>query len=335
MPKISVIVPVYNVEKYLNRCIDSILDQTFVDFECILVDDGSPDNCGKICDEYANKDERIRVIHKENGGLSDARNAGIESAQGEYLSFIDSDDWIHPQMLEILYDGIVKNDVMLSVCAYEETKDEKPFEKIENVNFDIRNGIDFLTEDNVTAVVAWNKLYNKNLFEDIRYPIGKLHEDEFVTYKILYKAGNIAFCNEKMYMYFVNYDGITKGKITAKRIEDAICAWEERDAFIREHGLVQYRDWSEKMLLDRYNMSYRTGGELCSKKYRKQLLRKMRRILIFHGKRLGVSFKPWYYEIAFPKITRILELFIIANARYKEQGIKYCFKKIILYFLNR
>ena len=182
---ISVIVPIYKVEKYLHRCIDSVLAQTFTDFELILVDDGSPDNCGKICDEYAEKDNRIHVIHKENGGLSDARNAGIDwafaNSDSEWITFIDSDDWIHPKYLETLYNAVKETGCEISICGYEETTGDSP--KVDDINLQavIVSTEDFFCEHNVNAVVAWGKLYKKELFREIRYPVGKLHEDEFNT----------------------------------------------------------------------------------------------------------------------------------------------------------
>ncbi|HEL7541574.1 TPA: glycosyltransferase, partial [Enterococcus faecalis] len=130
MPKISIIVPVYNVEKYLEKCVRSILAQTFTDFELILVDDGSPDSSGAMCDQFAEQDERVKVIHKENGGLSDARNAGIEIATGEYLGFVDSDDYIADDMYELLYTNIVKEDADLSICGiYDVYEGKEPVEK--------------------------------------------------------------------------------------------------------------------------------------------------------------------------------------------------------------
>jgi len=124
MPKISVIVPVYNVEKYLAKCIDSILAQTFTDFECILINDGSPDNSPAICDEYAKKDERMKVIHKENGGVSSARNTGLDIAQGEWITFADSDDWVDENYLELMYSNAIKNNCDLSICGFKSV-DEK------------------------------------------------------------------------------------------------------------------------------------------------------------------------------------------------------------------
>ena len=130
MPKISIIVPVYNVEKYLEKCVRSILAQTFTDFELILVDDGSPDSSGAMCDQFAEQDQRVKVIHKENGGLSDARNAGIEIATGEYLGFVDSDDYIADDMYELLYTNIVKEDADLSICGiYDVYEGKEPVEK--------------------------------------------------------------------------------------------------------------------------------------------------------------------------------------------------------------
>lgn len=337
MPKISVIVPIYSVEKYLNRCVDSILNQTFTDFECILVDDGSPDNCGKICDEYAKKDKRVKVIHKPNGGLSDARNAGIDVAQGECLSFIDSDDWIHPQMLEILYNGIVKNNVILSVCAYEETENEKPFEKIEKPIFEIQNGMDFLVENNVTAVVAWNKLYHKGLFDNIRYPVGKIHEDEFVTYKILYKAGSIAVCDEKLYMYFVNNEGITKSEWSIKHL-DAIEALEERDEWIVKHKLWEYRNWTKKHLLQVYQWQYfQLKNEKQYHKYRKNISKKIRKILLTQRKQLGIDINNYSdcYYIVFPIAMRIYGAYNIYLKKYKENGFMYAIKAVITHISKR
>lgn len=322
MSKITIIVPVYDVEKYINRCVDSILNQTFTDFECILVDDGSPDNCGKICDEYAKKDKRIKVIHKPNGGLSDARNAGIDIAMGEYLSFIDSDDWIHPQMLEILYEGIKKSNVLLSVCAYEEIKNEREtyFKKIEKPIFEIKNGMSFLTENNVTAVVAWNKLYHRELFNDIRYPLGKWHEDEFTTYKLLYKAVNIAVCDIKLYMYFFNQKGISKGGWTVKRL-DALEAFEDMICFFEEKGEDKYLIRSVYVFLRVANEQY----DKCIitenyKDIRKRISQRMRKVLKRYSKFLKINFisHSSYYCIAYPYFSYIIILLLKMRAAIKR-----------------
>ena len=324
MPKISIIVPIYKVEPYLKRCVDSILNQTFTDFECILVDDGSPDNCPQICDEYAKKDKRIRVIHKKNGGLSDARNAGIDIAQGEYLGFIDSDDWIHPQMYEILYQGIVENNVRLSVCAYNETDTEQEFERIDKPVFELHNGMDFLMADNVTAVVAWNKLYHRSLFKEIRYPVGRIHEDEFTTYKILYKAGNIAFCDFKMYYYFMNFNGITKSKYTIRQM-DEIIAVEERNLFIKKNkDLKRYFGQATKQLIKVYwNQYLSVAKEEQYKEIQCDITNRMRKQLIFYGKKANVDISHYanYYDIAFPNLMKVYWIWKIIKNKLKKEGL--------------
>ena len=168
MPSISVIVPVYKVEPYIHRCVESIFAQTFTDFELILVDDGSPDNCGSICDDYATKDNRVTVIHQDNGGLSDARNAGIDwafaNSGSEWLTFIDSDDWVHPMYLEVLYCAVKDTGCSISVCGYNETDGETPYVDEAKLQAEVVNTEDFYCEHNVNAVVAWGKLYKKVLF---------------------------------------------------------------------------------------------------------------------------------------------------------------------------
>ena len=336
MPKISIIVPIYKVESYLKRCIDSILNQTFTDFECILVDDGSPDNCPQICDEYAKKDKRIRVIHKKNGGLSDARNVGIDIAQGEYLGFVDSDDWIHPQMYEILYNGIVENNVKLSVCAYNETDTEEKFEGIDKPVFELRNGMDFLMTDNVTAVVAWNKLYHRSLFKEIRYPVGRIHEDEFTTYKILYEAENIAFCNFKMYCYFINNDGITKSEYSLKRL-DSLLAWEARNVFLKKKQLNAHRIWAVKQLLEGYWINYTLSKQHGYKIISRDIITRMRKCIILERKRCGLKIEqyPRYYETAFPKLMKYYWIFKVIEKKYHTDGLLFVIKKMVKYIFKR
>lgn len=239
MPAISVIVPVYKVEKYIHRCVDSILAQTYTDFELILVDDGSPDSCGAICDEYAQKDSRVVVIHQENGGLSAARNAGIDwafaNSDSEWLTFIDSDDWIHPQMLEKLLDAALQHHTTVSMCGYSETSGILHWETIGNTPAQLWSADKLLMQHLVNATIAWGKLYSKACFEQIRYPLGKLHEDEFVTYRILFAQKAAAFLPVAMYAYFVNPHGITKSSWNPRRL-DALEAKEEQIMFYHEHG---------------------------------------------------------------------------------------------------
>lgn len=240
-PDISIIVPIYKVEKYLERCINSILNQSFSNFELILVDDGSPDNCGKICDEYKKKDNRITVIHKKNGGLSDARNAGLDIAKGKYIGFVDSDDIIHPRMYEILFQCINKSNSDIAQCKFKKFKNlEELKNDLDNYNetfeeYDNKTAIIDMIDNNKINVNSWNKLYKRELFEILRFPKGKIHEDEFLTYKLLYDSRKIAYIDEELYYYYQNDNGIMNGSNILKRL-DRIEALEERSKFFLENG---------------------------------------------------------------------------------------------------
>ena len=245
MELISVIVPVYKVEPYLERCIKSVLEQTYTRFELILVDDGSPDRCGEICDEYAKKDTRIRVIHQENAGVSKARNVGIELAiendESEWISFIDSDDWIHPKYLENLYNAVKVEGTEVSVCKYVITSNDS-CRFLGEIEREVISPERLLRKSQSLTTVAWGKLYKKRLFLDIRYPVGKIREDAFVTWKVLFKVEKIAFISMPLYAYFQSKDSIMRSKWTINHL-DVIEAYEEQLAFFEANG---YR----KALLD-------------------------------------------------------------------------------------
>ncbi|MDU6522389.1 glycosyltransferase family 2 protein [Enterococcus devriesei] len=230
MCEISIIVPVYNVEKYLNKCVDSILNQTFKDFEVILVDDGSPDNSGAICDQYAQKDSRVKVIHKKNGGLSDARNAGIEAAQGKYLGFIDSDDYIADDMYELLYNNIVHEDADMSICGiYHVYEGKEPEEKPGKYMVLNRNEATVLIfHGNQISDHAVNKLYKKQIFSELRYPIGKYHEDSFTIVGILDQCNIVVIDTKQKYYYYHRDDSITSQTFSKKHLE-YITAWEQNE----------------------------------------------------------------------------------------------------------
>lgn len=218
---ISVIVPVYNVEKYLARCVDSILAQTHNHLEVILVDDGTKDSSGKICDEYAAKDSRIRVIHKENGGLSSARNAGINIAQGEYLSFVDSDDWIEPDALESLLNVVLREQVELVIGGRWDVSARTGKKEIglcpqkqEVVSAEeaVRR---IFCWDNCDSA-AWDKLYHRRLFREVRFPYGVIVEDVPVMYKIVLDAGRVAYLDKPIYNYYHREGSITNSRISEK-----------------------------------------------------------------------------------------------------------------------
>lgn len=255
MPEISVVVPVYQVEKYLARCIESILAQTYTDFEVILVDDGSFDNSGDICEKYAISDSRIRVIHKKNGGLSSARNAGLDVAVGEYVTFIDSDDVIHPQYLEVLYRECEKNAADISIgrlARFQKNEEIKAFKSITGIRgalYDSTYTLNCFFDKEKTVsnyVSACCKLFKRNLFQNIRFPEGRLFEDEFTTYRLYYAANAVVDLDEVLYYYFINDAGITQNLSLQKRFDEYDAQW-ERLEFFREQNLTELY---EKALLE-------------------------------------------------------------------------------------
>ena len=236
---ISIIVPIYNVEKYLKQCLYSVCNQSYKNLEIILVDDGSPDNCGRICDNYAKSDDRIKVIHKENGGLSSARNAGLDVAKGEYISFIDSDDYIALNFIEKLYTLCIKNNADISECEFVKFENEINVEK-SNVNNYIYTPKEILeqmySEKYLKTVVVWNKLYKKYIYNDLRFPLGKINEDEFCTYKAIYNCKTkIAVTEEPLYYYRYNKESIMGRKFNLKRL-DVLEALDERKEFYKNNN---------------------------------------------------------------------------------------------------
>lgn len=234
--KISVIVPIYNVEQYLNRCIESIVNQTYRNLEIILVDDGSPDNCPKICDEWAEKDNRIKVIHKENGGLSDARNAGMKIATGDFIAFVDSDDWTEIQFIEKLYNALLEYDCDIAGCKYRkcekvsEIKDNPGSNQVEIYNK--IDGLSSLISETIKQVV-WNKLYKKDVIEGIAFEKGKYHEDEFWSYQIFARSKQYVEIDYVGYNYFQRETSIMGEKYSLKRL-DAVEAKVFRQRFLEE-----------------------------------------------------------------------------------------------------
>ena len=235
-PLITVVIPAYNVEKYIERCIKTVVNQTYENIEIILVDDGSPDNCPKICDKWAKKDNRIIVIHKENGGLSDARNAGIDIAKGEYITFIDSDDYIEKDYVEFLYNMIKEDKTDLSICSHtviyetgkiieKETKvrDVLPKEEVlYQILYDC--GID---------LSAWAKLYSIKLFKNVRYPKGRVFEDAATTYKLIDQCDKISVGSFSKYNYIIRKNSISTNAFSPKKM-DLITSTTEMTDYLRK-----------------------------------------------------------------------------------------------------
>lgn len=290
MAKISVIVPVYNVEKYIRKCLDSILNQTFIDFEIILVDDGSPDNCGKICDEYAKADTRISVIHRKNGGLSAARNSGIDwffkNSNSEFLTFVDSDDTITETYLERLINSIDDNTDIVSCklnFLIEETKKSETDGALDTPAecYTGKEAVIHLYKmDSKVRTEACAKLYRKHLFSNIRFPEGKIHEDQAVVPILLYNSRNVVAINDPLYTYYIRNDSITHGSFSVKRFDDidAMQLCEEFFKEKKENEITELVSRKKKLFHALYTIYARKAGayRTVPKKYKMTLLKALR-----------------------------------------------------------
>ena len=310
MPLISVIVPVYKVEMFLSRCIDSILAQTFSDFELILIDDGSPDNSGLICDTYSKKDKRILVIHQKNMGLSGACNTGLESvlnSNSQWITFIDSDDWVHPYYLETMLATAEQTGQGVVVVGFQRASAIFNWDNSVENHIVIWNTEDYYVKHNVNAVVRWGKLYQKNLFQDIKYPVGRIHEDEFVTHKIIFKNSQLAVISQPLYAYFQNSEGITKSEWYPKRL-DVIDAVRGQIVYFKKHNFNRALRFAARQYINCIikNLMNVNNSTLPIHEKRKIILRLralLRWALLVYGKQASITFgkDKWIIECACPK----------------------------------
>lgn len=251
-PIISIIIPIYKVEPYLRRCLDSIVNQTYTNLEIILVDDGSPDNCPQICDEYAAKDNRIVVIHKENGGLSDARNAGLDICKGKYISFMDSDDWVSLEYINELYSSIKETHADIAIVNHKHVTSfpSKEIQEKRRIKLFSKQQALFklIAEQHQPFVVSWGKLYRKNLFSNIKFPIGKCHEDEFTSHLLINAASKVVYSNKIMYFYYQRPDSITR----ENHILDIIETFENRLHFTIKNNLSDLIPYAASNLCWKY-----------------------------------------------------------------------------------
>ena len=321
MAMISIIVPVYKAEAYIRRCVNSILCQSFGDFELVLVDDGSPDNCGQICDEYAETDGRIHVIHQINGGAARARNAGIEWAMkysdSQWLHFVDSDDWLHPRMLEYLLKAAEEYGTDISACFYQETNGVIEEDLQREPRIDLWTPERLFIDHNVLSVVPWGKLYRKETFSQIRYPENRYAEDEFTTYKVLFGCSGVAVVDARLYYYFCNDGGLSKIKWSPRRL-DGLDALEEQLAFFKAEG---YREAYEVIAIAYADHLLNHQRQIESselpaeekRQYRKLLKNRLNKALWQYGLLYMRKHRGVYVEL-YPQLT--------AAYRFLKRGIK-------------
>lgn len=323
-PKISVIVPIYNVEAYLDRCLDSIVNQTYKNLEIILVDDGSPDGCSQLCDEWSRRDNRIIVMHKENGGLSDARNAGLEIASGDFIGFVDSDDWIESDMYECLYDLLCRFSADIAICGsnsvdsegrvvgvgkfpkkvvgYEDVvvfEDEKIMEAHLKKTNDINSGV-------------WNKLYRKSIVHGIRFPKSKLYEDVFTMYKYLDRAKRVVKTRTHKYNYYQREDSICRKSFTIKNF-DSVQANNERYEYIKANYPNLETMARERLLVNLLSIGFRLAKEDQISEFRVEMLKSIKESNHLSVRNCGLSLKQrWGIRLmrinlnAFQMMTKLM-----------------------------
>lgn len=305
---VSVIVPVYNVEGYLPKCLQSIVEQSYDNLEIIIIDDGSTDCSGEICDQYAALDERIQVIHQENKGLSAARNAGLDICKGEYILFVDSDDYLDFSMIEKLMDLVCKYQVMIATCNFQKVWSGEQLEQLEQDDFEgvyeVRKSVgEILGEHIVFYTVVWNKLFHRSCFEQVRFPVGKIFEDEFITYKLIHNTDKVAITKEKLYFYRQRTGSIVNtSKVDRKK--DFFEAYQERIEFYKKRQMF---DFYYKMLcLYRYwlidtkkkeEVSKRLNGKIRDY-YRKEVFGNILKCSVSFSEKMGhvlYAFCPQLY----------------------------------------
>ncbi|WP_347007586.1 glycosyltransferase family 2 protein [Enterococcus durans] len=320
MCKISIIVPVYNVEQYLEKCINSILAQTFRDIEILLVDDGSTDNSGEICDNYAKIDPRVKVIHKENGGLSDARNAGIKLAKGEYIGFIDSDDYIDEDMYEFLYTNIKKYNADLATCGIYDVHKDKEIKKLPYFAklIDREEAIELVLDAKIIVANAVNKLYKKDLFNEVLYPKDTIAEDAAVILQIINQCNRIYADTTQKYYYYHRANSITSRKFTKKDL-DIIDVWKANEKWIIDYYPSLYEKahtrvcWSYFVILDKLVLIKEKEFDKEKKEIRKYLMKNI--MFILKNKRLTMQ-------------RKLSTLLLIFGTNVYKLPVKYKYEKI-------
>ena len=319
MAQITVMMAAYNAEKYIARALDSLLAQTFGDFDVIIVNDGSKDGTGAIADDYVARDSRIHVIHQPNSGVCVTRNNCLDWAyahsDSQWVIFVDSDDWVHPEFLERLLTAARDNHVLISACGYQETTGEDPVVKPEDLVPVRWKTLEFYQASYVNAIMTCCKLYHKSCYKEIRHPVDNYFDDEFVSYKMLYAKEYMTVIPAPLYAYFVNTTGLTKKK-WAPKLLDAWVAYEEQIAFFTEKGRMdlvefRYRGYLENAMVN-YHAAQQAGDAPEMVEARKKIDTRVKQLLRRMWKLGFINF--WIdFDILYtfcPMQTRIYRLWI-------------------------
>jgi len=307
-PLVSVIIPVYNVEKYLEKCMNSVLEQTYTNLEIILIDDGSTDQSGIMCDIYAERDARVKVIHKQNGGLSEARNWGLDNMTGEFLVFVDSDDYIHKDFVARLLDYIIEKKCDVVAGGYIKTITEIN-DTIENIDCSgdkvvgAREAVLKLLYRKGVPGYAWGKMYCSNLFKEIRFPVGKLFEDGITTYKVLKKTTQIGIVDYPVYYYRQRLDSIVNVEYKPSRMDAVYHAMQILEDVEDD---TEYKRAAEAYVffavMDNYSLVNSMFVE--DKKNLEKQIRKYRGV-VFRNKKAGMALRIMALIAYFPSLSLV------------------------------
>lgn len=302
MDLISVIVPIYNAEKYLDRCIRSITEQSYTNLQILLIDDGSTDNSAALCEKWASEDKRITVIHQKNSGVSAARNAGLDNAEGKYIFQADSDDYLHSQAICFLLEALISKNADLSVCDFEKGCEDyytfKPKDRLES-HVEVIGNIDaikrlYINDENAFRYAApWGKLYKKELFDDIRYPEGKIFEDIYIAHQILYRCNRIAVIPDKLVYYYQHSDSIVNKAYSIEKL-DYLQALEDRIVFFHSNDLEELEHTAYDEYLHAMIWEYSRARDLLESKEAMADIKERFRKNYRHG----------YASIRYPKETK-------------------------------
>ena len=337
MPEVSVIVPVYKVEDYLCRCIDSILAQTFTDFELILVDDGSSDRCPQICDRYSAIDSRVRVIHQRNCGQATARNNAIRVSQGKWICFVDSDDLINPYALEYLYNGVMINDVKLAACsAIEGGHIPDTFQLRRSAEFQVVDICDetfceFEEQNKFFSKTVWAKLIARECVIHCLFDDGRIYEDNVVVPKWLHDAGKIAYSDTPLYFYFLNQAGTVRKKYSIQQL-DNVWAKYERFCFFKDHD---YHKMSQHAFMEYIRISAISYSKCLKELQNRDAARNLKAEFLktFFRYRKYAHFdkkeKMSVFECFHPRLMNIYYLWLVLVKKIKTVGIRKTVKVVI------
>lgn len=316
---LSVVVAVYNIDRYIGKCVRSIMDQTYRNLEILLVDDGSNDNSPSICDHLAAADRRIRVIHKENGGLSDARNAGIEAARGEYITFVDGDDWIDAAMYESLLSSMQEFEAPLGICRYRQIGEHKTVDESTDSAF-IFEGSEalesFIAEEDDIPIqnAAWNKLYTRELMGELRFPKGKYYEDIVYTTKLLARAHRVVFLDHAFYNYVLERNGSIMGEGIGMRIfTDQIPAYQEKETYLKQIKRYDLADQHRYFYYKRLLLYYTALGR-SDQKGKSVYMKEIRKLI---GRGREEMDRIYECPVANPNEKRKMDIFLCSPLLYR------------------